>query len=181
MPREGKTQAGDPGAHPWVGPASGGPGDGRHLAPHLPGPQVEASSPGQDRWLRDYCASGLYILTLLLKGYGFNEDTWSSIEFRKQVTTSRGEAIRRRARGAVGDSGAAATALTALRVPQVGGTDIGWTLGYMLNLTGMIPAEPPARWQAESYGVWAAGVVFAVLTVVATLGAAAVHLLRPRD
>ncbi|VCW76200.1 unnamed protein product [Gulo gulo] len=111
-----------------------------------PWKQVEASSPGQDHWLRDYCASGLYILTLLLEGYGFSEDTWSSIEFRKQV----------------------------------GGTDIGWTLGYMLNLTSMIPAEPPARWQAESYGVWVAGVVFAVLTVVATLGAAAVHLLWPR-
>ncbi|XP_032722217.1 ectonucleoside triphosphate diphosphohydrolase 8 [Lontra canadensis] len=108
-----------------------------------PWKQVEASSPGQDHWLRDYCASGLYILTLLLEGYGFSEDTWSNIEFRKQV----------------------------------GGTDIGWTLGYMLNLTSMIPAEPPALWQAESYGVWAAGVVFAVLTVVATLGAAAVHLL----
>uniref|UniRef100_A0A8C7AY55 Ectonucleoside triphosphate diphosphohydrolase 8 n=1 Tax=Neovison vison TaxID=452646 RepID=A0A8C7AY55_NEOVI len=107
---------------------------------------VEASSPGQDHWLRDYCASGLYILTLLLEGYGFREDTWSSIEFRKQL----------------------------------GGMDIGWTLGYTLNLTSMIPAQPPARWQAESYGVWAAGVVFAVLTVVATLGVTAVHLLWPR-
>lgn len=57
------------------------------LAPHLPGPQVEASSPGQDRWLRDYCTSGLYILTLLLEGYGFSEETWPGIEFRKQVTT----------------------------------------------------------------------------------------------
>ncbi|XP_058998938.1 ectonucleoside triphosphate diphosphohydrolase 8 isoform X1 [Mustela lutreola] len=54
-----------------------------------PWKQVEASSPGQDHWLRDYCASGLYILTLLLEGYGFREDTWSSIEFRKQVTTSQ--------------------------------------------------------------------------------------------
>lgn len=153
---------------------------GCHLAPRLPGPQVEASSPGQDHWLRDYCASGLYILTLLLEGYGFREDTWSSIEFRKQVTTSRGEAIRHKARGAVGDSGAAATALTGLPVPQLGGMDIGWTLGYTLNLTSMIPAQLPARWRAESYGVWAAGVVFAVLTVVATLGATAVHLLWPR-
>lgn len=111
-----------------------------------PWKQVEASSPGQDHWLRDYCASGLYILTLLLEGYGFREDTWSSIEFRKQL----------------------------------GGMDIGWTLGYTLNLTSMIPAQLPARWRAESYGVWAAGVVFAVLTVVATLGATAVHLLWPR-
>uniref|UniRef100_A0A7N5J889 Ectonucleoside triphosphate diphosphohydrolase 8 n=1 Tax=Ailuropoda melanoleuca TaxID=9646 RepID=A0A7N5J889_AILME len=107
---------------------------------------VEASSPRQDRWLRDYCASGLYILTLLLEGYGFSEETWSGIEFHKQA----------------------------------GGTDIGWTLGYMLNLTSMIPAEVPAQGRAESYGVWAAGVVFAALTLVVTVGAAAAHLLWPQ-
>lgn len=48
-------------------------------------PQLEAEYPGEKNWLRDYCASGLYILTLLLNGYGFTEDTWSSISFRKQV------------------------------------------------------------------------------------------------
>lgn len=46
---------------------------------------MEASYPGQDRWLRDYCASGLYILTLLHEGYRFSEETWPSLEFRKQV------------------------------------------------------------------------------------------------
>ncbi|XP_004416735.1 PREDICTED: ectonucleoside triphosphate diphosphohydrolase 8 [Odobenus rosmarus divergens] len=111
-----------------------------------PWKQVEASSPGQDRRLQDYCASGLYILTLLREGYGFREETWPDIEFHKQA----------------------------------GGTDIGWTLGYMLNLTGVILAEAPARWRAESYGIWAAGVVFAGLTLLATLGAVAVHLLWPR-
>ncbi|KAL2782308.1 ectonucleoside triphosphate diphosphohydrolase 8 isoform 2 [Daubentonia madagascariensis] len=108
---------------------------------------VVASYPGQDRWLRDYCACGLYILTLLTEGYGFSEETWPSIEFRKQV----------------------------------GGMDIGWTLGYMLNLTGMIPAEAPAQWRAESYSIWVAGVVFVVLTLVAILGAASVQLLWPQD
>ncbi|XP_069333269.1 ectonucleoside triphosphate diphosphohydrolase 8 isoform X1 [Eulemur rufifrons] len=108
---------------------------------------VEASYPGQERWLRDYCACGLYILTLLTEGYGFSEETWPSIEFRKQA----------------------------------GGMDIGWTLGYMLNLTGMIPAEAPAQWRAESYSVWAAGVVFLVLTLVSVLGAAAVQFFWPQD
>ncbi|XP_051694846.1 ectonucleoside triphosphate diphosphohydrolase 8 isoform X2 [Oryctolagus cuniculus] len=108
---------------------------------------VENSYPGQERWLRDYCASGLYILTLLLEGYGFSEETWSNIEFRGQA----------------------------------GGTDIGWTLGYMLNLTGLIPAEAPAQWRAQSYGVWVAGVVFVVLTLSAILGAVAVQLLWPHD
>ncbi|XP_049637938.1 ectonucleoside triphosphate diphosphohydrolase 8 [Suncus etruscus] len=100
--------------------------------------QLEAEYPGEKNWLRDYCASGLYILTLLLKGYGFTEDTWSSISFRKQV----------------------------------GNADIGWTLGYMLNQTNRIPAEPPARWQAQRHSIWVASVVWAVLTLLAFLGAA---------
>nr|KAF6484221.1 ectonucleoside triphosphate diphosphohydrolase 8 [Rousettus aegyptiacus] len=103
---------------------------------------VEATWPGQQHWLRDQCASGLYILTLLLHGYGFGEDTWPSLEFRKQA----------------------------------GGADIGWTLGYMLNLTGMIPARAPVQWRAQSRSVWAASVVFAVLTLVAVLMAAAAQL-----
>lgn len=70
----------------WVQP----PWDGRgaSLGPSHAGPQVKASVSGQERWLHDYCASGLYILTLLLEGYGFSEETWTSIEFHKQVITS---------------------------------------------------------------------------------------------
>lgn len=113
---------------------------------HPPG-QVEAAGPGQKAWLRDHCASGLYILTLLLEGYGFTEETWPSIKFRKQA----------------------------------GGADIGWTLGYMLNLTNLIPAEAPAQWRAESYGVWVASVALVALTLVAVLTAAAAQLLWPRD
>lgn len=75
-----------------------------HGAPGLPGPQVEASSPGQDGQLRDYCASGLYILTLLLEGYGFSQETWGGIEFRKQVTAQgeRGLGLRAAARSLTG-------------------------------------------------------------------------------
>lgn len=47
----------------------------------------------------------------------------------------------------------------------------------MLNLTSMIPAEAPTQWRAQSYGVWAAGIVFMVLTLVAVLAAAAAQLL----
>ncbi|PNJ09694.1 ENTPD8 isoform 3 [Pongo abelii] len=108
---------------------------------------VEASYPGQDRWLRDYCASGLYILTLLHEGYGFSEETWPSLEFRKQA----------------------------------GGVDIGWTLGYMLNLTGMIPADAPAQRWAASDGIWVAKVVFMVLALVAVVGAASVQLFWLQD
>ncbi|XP_052036991.1 ectonucleoside triphosphate diphosphohydrolase 8 isoform X2 [Apodemus sylvaticus] len=108
---------------------------------------VEASYPGEERWLPDHCASGLYILILLLEGYKFSEETWPNIQFQKQA----------------------------------GGTDIGWTLGFMLNLTGMIPAEALTQWRAQSYSIWTAGVVFAVLTLVAILGAAAVQLFWTQD
>lgn len=50
---------------------------------------MESSYPGQERWLRDYCASGLYILVLLLEGYKFSEETWSNIQFQKQVIVLR--------------------------------------------------------------------------------------------
>lgn len=66
-------------------------------------------------------------------------------------------------------------------VPQAGGTDIGWTLGYMLNLTSMIPAELPAQWRAQSYGVWAVSVVFMVVTLVAVLAVAVAQLFWPHD
>ncbi|KAM9207612.1 ectonucleoside triphosphate diphosphohydrolase 8 isoform 2-T2 [Dugong dugon] len=108
---------------------------------------VEISYPEQAPWLRDYCASGLYILTLLLEGYGFSEETWPSIKF----------------------------------LMQAGGTEIGWTLGYMLNLTNMIPAKAPVTKQAESYGVWMATIVLVALTLGAILGAVAVQLLWPRE
>ncbi|XP_040819513.1 ectonucleoside triphosphate diphosphohydrolase 8 isoform X1 [Ochotona curzoniae] len=108
---------------------------------------VEDSYPGQGLWLRDYCASGLYVLTLLLDGFGFSQETWVSIKFRTQAD----------------------------------GTDLGWTLGYMLNLTGLLPSEAPAQWRAQHPGVWVAGVVFAVLTLVAILGAFAVQLFWPQD
>ncbi|XP_054583378.1 ectonucleoside triphosphate diphosphohydrolase 8 isoform X1 [Eptesicus fuscus] len=108
---------------------------------------VEAAWPGQQPWLRDHCASALYILTLLLEGHGFSEETWPGIEFRKQA----------------------------------GGADIGWTLGYMLNLTNMIPAEAPAQWRAQSPAVWVAGVVLVALTLVAVLAVAVAQLLWPRD
>lgn len=62
----------------------GGPGD--LLLHPLLELKVEASYPGQERWLRDYCASGLYILILLLEGYKFSEETWPNIQFQKQVT-----------------------------------------------------------------------------------------------
>ncbi|XP_069913595.1 ectonucleoside triphosphate diphosphohydrolase 1 isoform X12 [Oryctolagus cuniculus] len=63
----------------------------------------------KEKYLSEYCFSGTYILTLLLKGYNFTPSSWKNIDF----------------------------------MGKVGGSDAGWTLGYMLNLTNMIPAEQP--------------------------------------
>uniref|UniRef100_A0A8C3S256 Ectonucleoside triphosphate diphosphohydrolase 8 n=1 Tax=Chelydra serpentina TaxID=8475 RepID=A0A8C3S256_CHESE len=44
-------------------------------------------------------------------------------------------------------------------------TDIGWTLGYMLNLTNMIPVEAPEQVKGQQNGLWAAAIFFIVLTL----------------
>lgn len=50
----------------------------------------------------------------------------------------------------------------------------------MLNQTNRIPAELPAQWLAHRHGVWVASVVWAVITLLAVLGAAAAQLLGTR-
>ncbi|NXJ79040.1 ENTP8 diphosphohydrolase, partial [Trogon melanurus] len=49
---------------------------------------------------------------------------------------------------------------------QAANTDIGWTLGYMLNLTNMIPAEALERVKGHQPSLWAAAVSFIVLAIV---------------
>ncbi|XP_075699214.1 ectonucleoside triphosphate diphosphohydrolase 1 [Rhinoderma darwinii] len=63
----------------------------------------------KEKYLSEYCFSGVYILTLLELGYGFNSSIWKHITF----------------------------------LGKIHGSDAGWTLGYMLNLTNMIPSELP--------------------------------------
>ncbi|XP_056388749.1 ectonucleoside triphosphate diphosphohydrolase 1 [Hyla sarda] len=63
----------------------------------------------KEKYLSEYCFSGVYILTLLELGYGFNSSSWQEITF----------------------------------LGKIQGSDAGWTLGYMLNLTNMIPSELP--------------------------------------
>ncbi|XP_071430425.1 ectonucleoside triphosphate diphosphohydrolase 8-like [Pithys albifrons albifrons] len=58
---------------------------------------------------------------------------------------------------------------------KAGSADVGWTLGYMLNLTNMIPAEAPARVKGHMPSLWAAAITFIILTLV--LGLAALLLL----
>uniref|UniRef100_W5LY25 Ectonucleoside triphosphate diphosphohydrolase 8 n=1 Tax=Lepisosteus oculatus TaxID=7918 RepID=W5LY25_LEPOC len=93
---------------------------------------LKAEYPGEkERFLRDYCATGYYITTLLLDGFKFDNQSWSNIVFQKQAAD----------------------------------TDIGWTLGYMLNLTNLIPSERPQAAVGQSPEQWAAAVFFIVFGV----------------
>ncbi|XP_068104866.1 ectonucleoside triphosphate diphosphohydrolase 2-like [Hyperolius riggenbachi] len=51
---------------------------------------------------------------------------------------------------------------------KAGDTSIGWALGYMLNLTNMIPAEEASTFKATDFSSWAALVfLFVALILVA--------------
>ncbi|XP_069603781.1 ectonucleoside triphosphate diphosphohydrolase 8-like [Ranitomeya imitator] len=52
---------------------------------------------------------------------------------------------------------------------QAANTDIGWTLGYMLNLTNMIPSEAASTMRVQTYDVWVAAVFFIVFSLALVL------------
>ncbi|NWT71543.1 ENTP8 diphosphohydrolase, partial [Prunella himalayana] len=54
---------------------------------------------------------------------------------------------------------------------KAGGAEVGWTLGYMLNLTNMVPPEAPARLKGHGPSLWAAAITFIILTLVLGLAA----------
>ncbi|NXW74864.1 ENTP8 diphosphohydrolase, partial [Hirundo rustica] len=54
---------------------------------------------------------------------------------------------------------------------KAGSADVGWTLGYMLNLTNMIPPQAPARLKGHRPSLWAAAITFIILTLVLGLAA----------
>ncbi|NXP79828.1 ENTP8 diphosphohydrolase, partial [Ramphastos sulfuratus] len=54
---------------------------------------------------------------------------------------------------------------------KAGSADVGWTLGYMLNLTNMIPAEAPLWAKGHLPSLWAAAVAFIILTLASGLAA----------
>ncbi|KAF1461824.1 Ectonucleoside triphosphate diphosphohydrolase 8, partial [Pygoscelis antarcticus] len=91
--------------------------------------------PQEKGYLHMYCSMAIYILTLLLDGYKFNEYTWSNIHFSQQAAN----------------------------------TDIGWTLGFMLNFTNMIPTEALEHVKGHQPSLWAGAVSFIVLAIVAGL------------
>ncbi|KAM4889685.1 ectonucleoside triphosphate diphosphohydrolase 8 [Sylvia borin] len=58
---------------------------------------------------------------------------------------------------------------------QAANTDIGWTLGFMLNFTNMIPAEALQHVKGHPPGLWAGAVALLVLAIVAALVAVFLH------
>ncbi|NWY18681.1 ENTP8 diphosphohydrolase, partial [Aphelocoma coerulescens] len=103
--------------------------------------ELVQSFPQDRKYLPTYCSVAIYILTLLLDGFKFNEHTWSNIHFSRQAAN----------------------------------TDIGWTLGFMLNFTNMIPAEALRHVKGHQPGLWAGAVSFLVLAIVTGLVAIFLH------
>ncbi|NXP75801.1 ENTP2 diphosphohydrolase, partial [Ramphastos sulfuratus] len=60
---------------------------------------------------------------------------------------------------------------------KAGDTSIGWALGYMLNLTNMIPAEQPSSHKSMLYDYWVVLILLFVVTTLTSL-VTAVCLLR---
>ncbi|KAJ7411944.1 ectonucleoside triphosphate diphosphohydrolase 8-like protein [Willisornis vidua] len=53
-------------------------------------------------------------------------------------------------------------------VQQVANVDVGWTLGYMLNLTNMIPSEPPPGVIVLQRSHWMAATVLLAIMLILT-------------
>lgn len=52
---------------------------------------------------------------------------------------------------------------------QAGDTTIGWALGYMLNLTNMIPAEEAGFRKGTSFGPWVGLIILFVAILLGSL------------
>ncbi|XP_060613092.2 ectonucleoside triphosphate diphosphohydrolase 2-like [Anolis sagrei] len=62
---------------------------------------------------------------------------------------------------------------------KAGETSIGWALGFMLNLTNMIPAEQAGAWRATALGPWV-GLLLLLVAILAVAAGASACLLRSR-
>ncbi|XP_072792839.1 ectonucleoside triphosphate diphosphohydrolase 2 isoform X2 [Taeniopygia guttata] len=71
----------------------------------------------------------------------------------------------------------AAETICATSWSKAGETSIGWALGYMLNLTNMIPAEKPSSHKSMLYNYWVILILLFVVTTLTSL-VTAICLLR---
>ncbi|NWR18192.1 ENTP8 diphosphohydrolase, partial [Emberiza fucata] len=51
-------------------------------------------------------------------------------------------------------------------IQQVANTDVGWTLGYMLNLTNLIPSEPPTAVTELPRSIWIAATLLLAIMLI---------------
>ncbi|NXW82488.1 ENTP2 diphosphohydrolase, partial [Alopecoenas beccarii] len=64
---------------------------------------------------------------------------------------------------------------------KAGETSIGWALGYMLNLTNMIPAEKPSSHKSMLYNYWVILILLFVVTALMSLVTAVCLLQRSKS
>lgn len=137
----------------------------------------------KEKYLSEYCFSGAYILSLLENGYEFTENNWQMIHFLGKVCFVVGRALPQQFSAAdAAQPGPLSPGVplppqchrqppstdSALLLFQIGSSDAGWTLGYMLNLTNMIPAEEPAE-PPLSHGSYVGLMVLCSLVLVSVL------------
>uniref|UniRef100_A0A8C4T1S7 Ectonucleoside triphosphate diphosphohydrolase 2 n=1 Tax=Erpetoichthys calabaricus TaxID=27687 RepID=A0A8C4T1S7_ERPCA len=88
----------------------------------------------------------------------------------KRVTLSIDQPTCRKLRaGDVHWAGGRWAVLSRLSAPQAGDTSIGWALGYMLNLSNMIPAESLSWRKSTQYSAWALVMVLLVLVLLCAI------------
>ncbi|KAK3538905.1 hypothetical protein QTP86_020169, partial [Hemibagrus guttatus] len=98
-------------------------------------PEMLQKFPEQQSRLQDYCAATVFMQVLLLRGYGFDQTSFSRISFQKKA----------------------------------GDTSIGWALGYILNLSSLLPSESVSLRKAICPGAWSMLVfLFTFLFILAT-------------
>lgn len=121
--------------------------------------QLQARAPEAGAHLPNYCPMAMFLHQLLSLGYRFNEHAFSRVTFQKKVGAGRGAGAEGGPGRRVGRAEGGLRAAWRLRLcpsPQAGDTTVGWALGYMLNLTNMIPADPPGLRKATAFSSWVA-------------------------
>lgn len=140
-----------------------------------------------EKYMKNVCAVSNFIQVLLMRGYGFNEFSLPSISFQEKVRSEQGgvnicehfcslfigvSVCVVKLLAPVNDS----VSCTEIRLVcggcsqpplvflQVGGTSVGWALGYMLSLSNMVPAESFGLMKALPSGPWA-GILFLFITL----------------
>ncbi|XP_004075158.1 ectonucleoside triphosphate diphosphohydrolase 2 [Oryzias latipes] len=98
--------------------------------------QMSNQIPDQGPHWMNYCTASVFIKTLVLRGYAFDNSTFPQISFQKKA----------------------------------GDTSVGWALGYILNLSNLLPAEKVGLRKALTPGVWGTLIFLFALLVAAALG-----------